>query len=84
MRISRGVREFKKAEVRAEAIMAGLNLPATVRPHRDDRLSLYRKVAKDVSLCEKSAKEMLSILRNQPRIYDCDERLLALWDDYTG
>lgn len=84
MRISRGVREFKKAEVRAEAIMAGLNLPATVRPHRDDRLSLYRKVAKDVSLCEKSAKEMLSILRNQPRIYDCDERLLALWDDYTA
>ncbi|MGP5015095.1 hypothetical protein ACTXJX_14930 [Glutamicibacter ardleyensis] len=83
MRISRGVREFKKAEVRAQAIMDGLDVPATVRPRGADRLSLYRKVAGDVSLCEKSAKDMLNVLRNRPQNFDCDERLLALWDDYS-
>lgn len=84
MMASRGLREFKRAEVRAQTLMDGLGLPSTVRPRKADRLCLYRMVSMDLSLCEKSARNMVNILNSKPAIYDCDERLLALWDDYTA
>lgn len=83
MKVSRGLREFRRAEVRAQSLMDGLGLPATVRPRKADRLCLYRMVSLDLTLCEKSAWNMLNILKSKPALYDCDERLLALWDDYT-
>lgn len=83
MEISRGLREFRRAEVRAQSLMDGLSLPSTVRPRKADRLCLYRMVSMDLTLCEKSAWNMLNILKNKPAVHDCDERLLALWDDYS-
>lgn len=84
MKVSRGLREFKRAEVRAQSLMDGLGLPAPVRPRKADRLCLYRMVSLDLTLSEKSAWNMLNILKNKPALYDCDERLLALWDDYSA
>ncbi|WP_443447778.1 hypothetical protein [Glutamicibacter ardleyensis] len=84
MKVSRGLREFKRAEVRAQSLMDGLGIPATVRPRKADRLCLYKMVSQDLSLCEKSARNMLNILKNKQSRYSCDDRLLALWDDYSA
>lgn len=67
----------------AAAIRSAYSLPDTIRPLYDERRRLQEVLKADPEAALRSVKTMCALISREHCDTECDQGLLALWDDYS-